>query len=90
MVMIMDIEQIRARWIDVLDVLEGENRVTWIAFFDARLARLDGSTLILDFSDSGKFATGHDYGETRRRLYPALQAAMRTVFEVDLTVDELP
>jgi len=88
--MIMDIEQIRARWIDVLDVLESQNRVTWIAFFDARLARLDGSTLVLDFSDSDKFATGHDYGETRRSLYPALQAAIRTVFEVDLTVDELP
>ncbi|MEK6648278.1 MAG: hypothetical protein AABY37_03075 [Actinomycetota bacterium] len=84
----MDIEQLRDRWTDVLDLLEREDRIAWIAFFDARLAGLEGSTLLLDFSDSRKFATGHDYGETRKHHRFALQEAIHTVFGVDLEVIE--
>ena len=86
----MEIEIVRARWTDVLEVLERENRIAWMAFFDARLVSLDGSTLVLDYSDSGKFATGHDYGQTRQNLYPALQRAIHTIFGVELILIEKP
>lgn len=88
--MIMDIDHLRANWVDVLDVLEREDRIAWMAFFDARLANLDGSRLLLDFSDSRKFATGHDYGDTRKNLHASLQRAIHTIFGVDLTVIESP
>lgn len=90
MVTSMDIEQLRGRWTEVLDVLEREDRIAWIAFFDARLADLNSSTLLLDFSDSRKFATGHDYGETRKQHGFALKGAIHTVFGVDLEVVEKP
>ena len=45
----MELEQIRAQWNQVLDTLESENRVAWIAYFDARLSKYDNGTLTLDF-----------------------------------------
>jgi hypothetical protein len=90
MVTMMEIDQVRASWTAVLDVLEREDRIAWLAFFDARLASLDGSRLFLDYSDSQKFATAHEYGHARKNLYPALQRAIRTIFGVDLIVTEKP
>lgn len=84
----MEIEQLRNRWTDVLNVLEHEDRIAWIAFFDARLARLEGSHLFLDFSDSRKFATGHDYAQTRKQHCLALQRAICTVLGIDLEIVE--
>ncbi|CAN2212188.1 hypothetical protein MCERE85_01018 [Candidatus Nanopelagicaceae bacterium] len=75
----MELGQIRSRWNEVLDVLEAKNRIAWIAYFDARLSELDGNTLTLDFSDSRKFATSHEYSETRPNLKADL---IQTIFEV--------
>lgn len=88
MVTSMEFEQLRGRWTDVLDLLEREDRVAWMAFFDARLAGLEGSHLLLDFSDSRKFAAGHDYREARKQHRCALQRAIHTVLGVDLEVIE--
>ena len=38
----LDLPTLRSQWNQVLDHLERTDRVTWIAFFDARLAALDG------------------------------------------------
>ena len=84
----MEIEKVRASWADVLNELEREDRIAWLAFFDARLASLDGSTLLLDYSDSWKFATAHDYSHARKNLYPALQRAIHTILGVDLILIE--
>jgi hypothetical protein len=81
----MEIEQIRSRWNDVLDTLESHNRVAWIAYFDARLISFENNVLTLDFSDSRKFATSHEYSETRPNLKAALVSAVHEV--LDLTVD---
>ena len=86
----MEIEKVRARWTDVLDVLEREDRIAWMAFFDARLASLDGSTLVLDYSDTRKFASGHEYDHLRKNLYPALQRAIHSIFGVELVLMEKP
>ena len=81
----MEIEQIRSRWNDVLDTLESQNRIAWIAYFDARLISFEDGFLTLDFSDSRKFATSHEYSETRPNLKAALVSAIHEV--LGLTVD---
>ena len=45
----MELHQIRAQWNQVLDALESDNRVAWIAYFDARLSSFENGVLILDF-----------------------------------------
>ncbi|MBI3429220.1 MAG: hypothetical protein HY050_04045 [Actinobacteria bacterium] len=82
----MDITNLRARWSDVLDQLEKDDRIAWLVFFDARLARFDGTTLILDFSDSGKFPGNFEYGTVRDRHRVALQRAIREILGIDLDV----
>ena len=52
----MDLDQIKSSWNEVLDSLLDQNRVAWIAFFDARLVSFENNELTLDFSDSQKFA----------------------------------
>ncbi|TNV70611.1 hypothetical protein FGO68_gene692 [Halteria grandinella] len=84
----MEIEQIRLRWNDVLDTLESHNRVAWIAYFDARLISCIDGVLTLDFSDSRKFATSHEYSETRPNLKAALVAAIEEVLGVTMEIKE--
>jgi hypothetical protein len=81
----MEIEQIRSRWNDVLDNLESQNRIAWIAYFDARLISFEDNLLTLDFSDSRKFATSHEYAETRPNLKAALISSIQQI--IGLTVD---
>lgn len=75
----MELGLLRSRWTEVLDALEAKNRIAWIAYFDARLSELNGNVLTLDFSDSRKFATSHEYSETRPNLKDDL---IQTIFEV--------
>lgn len=75
----MELALIRSRWTEVLDALEAKNRIAWIAYFDARLSELNESVLTLDFSDSRKFATSHEYSETRPHLKADL---IQTIYEV--------
>ena len=84
----MELEQIRAQWNQVLDALESENRVAWIAYFDARLSNYDNGTLTLDFSDSRKFATSHEYSGTRPNLKSALQVAIKSTIGIDVEIVE--
>ena len=84
----MEITQIRAQWNQVLDALESENRIAWIAYFDARLSSYDKGVLTLDFSDSRKFATSHEYSETRPNLKSALQKAIKSTIGIDAEIVE--
>jgi hypothetical protein len=84
----MEIEQIRTRWNDVLDNLESHNRIAWIAYFDARLISFEDSTLTLDFSDSRKFATSHEYSETRPNLKAALISSIHQVLGITVEIQE--
>ena len=45
----MQLSELKGFWNQVLDELEATNRIAWLAFFDARLASLDGGVLTLDF-----------------------------------------
>lgn len=84
----MEIEQIRGRWNDVLDVLESHNRIAWIAYFDARLISFEDGVITLDFSDSRKFATSHEYSETRPNLKAALIASINQVLGLNVEIRE--
>ena len=84
----MDIEQIRSSWNDVLDTLESHNRIAWIAYFDARLISYTDRVLALDFSDSRKFATSHEYSETRPNLKAALIASVEEVLGITVEISE--
>jgi hypothetical protein len=84
----MELGQIKARWTEVLDALEAKNRMAWIAYFDARLSELNGNALTLDFSDSRKFATSHEYSETRPNLKADLVETIHEVLGIDLEIIE--
>lgn len=84
----MEIEQIRSRWNDVLDSLEANNRIAWIAYFDARLISFNDGLLLLDFSDSRKFATSHEYSETRPNLKAALISSIEEVLGIKVEIGE--
>ena len=71
-----------------LDALEAKNRMAWIAYFDARLSELNGNALTLDFSDSRKFATSHEYSETRPNLKADLVATIHEVLGINLEIIE--
>lgn len=84
----MELEQIRNRWNDVLDSLESRNRIAWIAYFDARLTSFNDGVLTLDFSDSRKFATSHEYSETRPNLKADLIASIEEVLGLTVEIKE--
>jgi len=84
----LTLADIRQRWNEVLDLVESRDRVVWIAYFDARLDSLENGRLILDFRDSNKLATGHDYQEARLRHRSMLQSAFFDVFGVSVVVIE--
>ena len=84
----MELVEIRAQWNQVLDTLESNNRVAWIAYFDARLSSFENGILTLDFSDSRKFAASHEYSETRPNLKSALVEAIKSAIGIDVEIIE--
>jgi hypothetical protein len=87
---VLTLEEIRQRWNDVLDLVERQDRITWMAFFDARLASFDGKVLTLDYSDSGKFGGSHQFPETRVRQLNLLKAAVKEVCGAEIEVEQRP
>lgn len=86
----LTLAELRSRWNEVLDLLEKSDRITWMAFFDARLAALDGLVLTLDYSDSNKFGGAHEYNDTRAKQRELLLDSIRQVYGVDLEIRQLP
>lgn len=86
----LTLEELRQQWNEVLDCVERQDRITWMAFFDARLADFDGKVLTLDYSDSGKFGGSHQFSETRQRQLNLLKAAVKEVCGVEIEVEQRP
>ena len=84
----LTIADIRLRWNEVLDLLERQNRIAWMAFFDGRLESFDNGRLTLDFSDPSKLAMGHDYSEARLRMAPQLAGAVQDIFGISVVIIE--
>ena len=85
----MTLDELRGRWNEILDLLERTDRIAWMAFFDARLASLENSELLLDFSDARKFGGAHEYAPVRARHIELLETAIRDVTGQALKVAEL-
>jgi hypothetical protein len=86
----LTLADLRSRWNEVLDLLEKNDRITWMAFFDARLASLEESVLTLDYSDSAKFGGAHGYSNTRVKQLELLQEAIKAIFKVELEIRQIP
>ena len=84
----LTLAELRQRWNEVLDLVESRDRVVWIAYFDARLDSFENYRLVLDFRDSDKLATGHDYQEARLRHRSMLQSAIYDIFGISVVVIE--
>lgn len=85
----MELTEIRANWNQILDMLLQVDRIAWLAFFDARLAAFDGKVLILDFSDSRKLGSAHEYSQTRLKQHGLLTAAIKACMGVDIEIVEI-
>ena len=82
-----DLAEIKSRWNDVLDILESQNRVAWLAFFDARLVSLDNNILKLSFVDAEKLSGAHDYAHVRKDSHrAALESAIKEIFSVSVVI----
>lgn len=84
----MELDQIRSNWNQVLDALETKNRIAWLAYFDARLSSYANGVLTLDFSDSSKFASSHEYEQTRPNLKAELILVIDQVLGVKMEIQE--
>ena len=85
----MDLASLRSQWNEVLDLLESQDRIAWLVFFDARLASFDNNVLTLDFSDARKFASSHEYQTVRPKHKESLATAIKEVFSIDIEIAEL-
>ena len=85
----MQLEEIKNRWNEDLDLLLEKDRITWLAFFDARLVSFENNQLTLDFADSQKFANPHDFKKTRNPSHTkSLIEAIERVFGFTPTIIE--
>ena len=83
----MELNELKSYWNQVLDELEATNRIAWLAFFDARLASLEGDVLTLDFSDATKFQEGHDVKKTLpEKSHSALTDAIKNIVDIEVTL----
>ena len=84
----MELREIRDRWNEVLDSLLDTDRIAWLAFFDARLADFDGTTLTLDFSDSRKLGAAHEYSTARIKQRQLLISIIKELLNIDVEIAE--
>ena len=84
----MELQEIRNRWNEVLDAVLEVDRVSWLAFFDARLADFDGKVLTLDFSDARKLSSSHEFAQTRLKQQLILTQTIKSVLAIDVEISE--
>lgn len=91
----IDLPELKMRWLEVLDDLEVHHRTAWLALFDGRLASLEDGVLTLDFSDASKMAGTHGYERaTKPHFADELAASIERVtgsrIEVRIVADVTP
>jgi len=83
----LDLKCFKDRCNEVLDALERENRIAWLAFFDARLVSFDNNQLKLSFVDAEKLSGAHDYSYVRKDSHrAALESAVKEIFGVTIAI----
>lgn len=85
----MNLEELKKEWNRVLDFVLEQDRIAWLAFFDARLVSLESSVLKINFADSQKLGGQHDFRLARNPKHLALlHDAISAVLGLDLMVVE--
>ena len=74
------LETLKAAWNEVLDAVLEVDRVAWLLWFDARLVKLDGNVLEVNFADSEKFSGDHNFKSARKPEQTA--KLVSAIFEV--------
>jgi hypothetical protein len=85
----MELQDIRIRWNEILDAVLEVDRISWLAFFDARLAEFNGTVLTLDFSDARKLSSSHEFSQVRIKQHQILTQAISKILDIDVTIAEL-
>lgn len=86
----LTLEGINARWNEVLDAVLEQDRVAWLAFFDARIISVDSDLLTISFADAQKFSGDHDFSIARNPRHIALlQEMIQKVLNQSLRVEEV-
>jgi hypothetical protein len=60
------LETLKASWNQILDAVLEVDRVAWLLWFDARLVKLEGGVLEVNFADSEKFSGDHNFKSARK------------------------
>jgi hypothetical protein len=83
------LEQLKGCWNEVLDRVLDQDRIAWLAFFDARLVSLTPQALTITFSDVTKFGGEHNFSIARNPKHIAiLQSAILEVTATELEIVE--
>jgi hypothetical protein len=83
----LTIDQVKARWNEVLDSMLDLDRIAWLAFFDARIVSVESGVITINFSDPQKFGGDHNFSMARNPRHLALltesiESVFGTPFEV--------
>ncbi len=81
--------EVKSKWNVVLDRVLEQDRIAWLAFFDARLVSLANDQLTLSFADSQKFGGQHDFTVVRNPKHTEI--LMNAIYEItgfDLKIHE--
>jgi hypothetical protein len=85
----LGLDDLKALWNSILDCVLSQDRISWLAFFDARLDSLHGQTLTLDFRDSQKLSGEHDFKSVRTtRQVELLKSAIFQITGLSLEILE--
>lgn len=68
----LSIDEVKARWNEVLDAVLDVDRITWLAYFDARIASVENNVVTINFSDPQKFSGDHNFSMARNPRHLAL------------------
>ncbi len=60
------LQTLKASWNQILDAVLEVDRVAWLLWFDARLVKLEGDVLEVNFADSEKFSGDHNFKSARK------------------------
>ena len=85
---VVELQEIRSHWNEVLDAVLEIDRISWLAFFDARLANFDGTVLTLDFSDARKLSNSHEFSQVRLNQHQILIQAISKILAIDVMIAE--
>ncbi len=83
------LDQLKERWNEVLDRLLDQDRIAWLAFFDARLVSLTPQVLTITFADVTKLGGDHNFSIARNPKHISLLAeSIREIFEISVEIVE--